>query len=127
MITILKLTNGIEVVGELQRESSHDVELKNPLQINYRYFVGHIPTVSFVRYIMFAGSSTVVFDKMHVMNCVPARESFSKFYYSAVEQFSTDVEKMIDKELNSTPADEISGEQLGDLLETMSVEGMTVN
>lgn len=125
MITILKLTNGVEVVGEVEHENSHEVVLKNALQINYRQgFATPIPTVSFVRYIMFAGTDTVTFDRMHIMNQVRPRASFEKFYYVAVKQFSEDVEQLIDNELSDIPTTE---NRLEGMLEGMSVEGMTIN
>ena len=126
MISIVKLTSGTEIVGSVEHENSHEIVLGNPLQINYRYFTGPVPSVSFVRYIMFAQAESVTFDKMHVLHVVQARESFARFYGTAVKQFSKDVVQMIDDELSDVPT-EVSRDQLESALESMSVEGMTVN
>lgn len=124
MIVILKLTNGVEVVGEIEHENSYEIVISNPLQINYRYFNGPLPSVSFVRYIMFAEATSVTFDRQHVMHQVKARESFDGLYKNAVSSFSDNVAKMIDDELKG---DTVSKDQLEQLLESMPVEGMTVN
>lgn len=124
MIVILKLTNGTEVVGEIEHENSYEVVISNPLQINYRYFNGPLPSVSFVRYIMFAETSSVTFDRQHVMHQIVARESFANFYRSSIEGFSNNVVKMIDDELQG---ESVTKDQLEQLLESMPVEGMTIN
>ena len=38
MITIFKLTNGLEVIGECEAWTKDEVVLHKPLQINYRHF-----------------------------------------------------------------------------------------
>jgi len=127
MTSILKLSNGLEVVGTIEVENDYTVVVNKPLQINYRYFQGSIPSVSFVRYIMFAQSDSISFSTQDIMNVVSARESFASYYANVVDQYYGDLEKVIDKELVSIT---VSPSEKGfheSILESMSVEGATVN
>ena len=130
MIKILKLTTGVEVVGHVEYVDPMQIVLRNPLQINYKYYIGALPSVSFARYIMFAENDTVSFDKIHVVNEVTARESFSNFYLSAVKEYITDVQQSIDDELNSAeykPKTTTEQDLHLRMLEAMSVDGVTSN
>lgn len=131
MITILKLTNGVEVVGEVEIENNNEVILRHPLQINYRYYISAIPSVSFVRYVVFAESDCVSFDRMHIMNQVKPRESFANFYESVAAEYYTRIEQSIDAELrmltDGEPTPAAENELHKSILESMSVEGTTVN
>jgi len=127
MTSILKLSNGLEVVGTIEVENDYNVVVNKPLQINYRYFQGSIPSVSFVRYIMFARSDVVGFCTRDIMSIVDARESFAAYYANVVDQYYGDLEKVIDKELDNIT---VSPSEKGfheSILESMSVEGATVN
>ena len=127
MTSILKLSNGLEVVGIIEVENDFTVVVNKPLQINYRYFQGSIPSVSFVRYIMFAQAESISFSTHDIMNVVSARESFASYYANVVDQYYGDLEKVIDKELENIT---ISPSEKGfheSILESMSVEGATVN
>jgi hypothetical protein len=127
MTSILKLSNGLEVVGTIEVENDYNVVVNKPLQINYRYFQGSIPSVSFVRYIMFARSDVVGFCTRDIMSIVDARESFALYYANVVDQYYGDLEKVIDKELENitiTPTEKGFHESI---LESMSVEGATIN
>lgn len=127
MTSILKLSNGLEVVGTIEVENDFTVVVNKPLQINYRYFQGSIPSVSFVRYIMFAQSDSISFSTQDIMNVVSARESFALYYANVVNQYYGDLEKVIDKELENittSPSVETFHESI---LESMSVEGATIN
>lgn len=127
MTSILKLSNGLEVVGTIEVENDFTVVVNKPLQINYRYFQGSIPSVSFVRYIMFAQSDSISFSTQDIMNVVSARESFALYYANVVNQYYGDLEKVIDKELENittSPSAETFHESI---LESMSVEGATIN
>ena len=127
MTSILKLSNGFEVVGTIEVENDFTVVVNKPLQINYRYFQGSIPSVSFVRYIMFAQAESISFSTQDIMNVVSARESFASYYANVVDQYYGDLEKVIDKELENIT---ISPSEKGfheSILESMSVEGATIN
>jgi hypothetical protein len=125
MTSILKLTNGLEIVGTVEiNNDEYGVVVDRPLQINYRYFQGSTPSVSFVRYIMFADTQTYSFKQQDVMNVVNAREAFANYYHGVVEQYYSELEKVIDKELSSISDNDNLHENI---LEMMSVEGATMN
>lgn len=124
MTSILKLSNGLEIVGTVEINNDYGVIVDRPLQINYRYFQGSTPSVSFVRYVMFADTQTYSFKQDDVMNVVTAREAFANYYHSVVEQYYSELEKVIDKELTSISNNDRLHESI---LETMSVEGATMN
>jgi hypothetical protein len=124
MITILKLSSGVEVVGKEEVEDANSIVLNKPLQINYRYFQGSMPSVSFVRYIMFAQSEDVLFSKRDIVNRVVGRTAFAGYYTNVVDQYYSDLEKVIDRELAITEEAASPYEQI---LEMMPVDGATIN
>lgn len=124
MTSILKLVNGIEIVGEIDHEGHDFIVIDKPLQINYRYFQGSVPSVSFVRYSMFGQSDCIMFQKRDVLNILVARQAFADYYTNVVDQYYANLEKIIDKELVDTTATE---QQYESILARMSVDGMTVN
>lgn len=130
MITIVKLANGIEVIGEAVTSNSSYVVLERPLQINYRYFVSTTPSVSFVKYILFAETDSVTFDRMHILNEVKPREAFERFYLHSVQHYYADLGKMIDDELTGLMeqrSQTTMDDHMKHILETMSVEGAPIN
>ncbi len=129
MITILKLTNGIEVAGEAEISDNNQVVLGRPLQINYRYYIGAAPSVSFVRYNMFAELHSSVFDRMHIINEARARDTFARVYNEHADYYYDFHQKLTDEELDqsSPPFSKNEEEHLKKLLEMMPVEGSPVN
>lgn len=128
-ITILKLTNGIEVAGEAEVSNIQEVVLRRPLQINYRYYIGAAPSVSFVRYNMFADMHSTIFDRIHIINEARARDTFARVYNEHADYYYDQHQKMIDEELeHTTPSFSANEEEhLKKLLEMMPVDGSTMN
>lgn len=133
MIEILKLASGIEVVGDVEAETQNEIIVSRPLQINYRYFVGSTPSVSFIRYVMFAAGETVSFDRSKIMHVVHPRDAFVDYYRDNVGYYYSDLEEMIDEELQSLLvkqreyANTNQEHQLKKILEMMPIEDATVN
>lgn len=127
MTTILKLTNGVEVVGNVEVETDSEVVLHKPLQINYRYVFGSIPSVSFARYIMFAEHQSVYFQKQHILQQVNVREAFANYYLDIVDEHYDDLEKRVDAEFESSLANPTQEQYMKELLEMMPVDEATVN
>lgn len=124
MTSILKLTNSIEIVGEIEHEGPDFVVINKPLQINYRYFQGSVPSVSFIRYSMFGQAESIMFQKRDVLNILVARQAFADYYTNVVDQYYANLEKIIDKELVDTTTTE---QQYDSILARMSIDGATVN
>jgi hypothetical protein len=130
MITIIKLTNGIEVAGMAVANDSMRVVLEKPLQINYRYYIAGSPSVSFVRYNMFGTHSSVTFDRMHILSDSIARQAFADVYLQQAEYYYGDHEKNIDAELANFVGrmqEHDESDHLKKLLEMMSVDGAPIN
>lgn len=126
MVTLLKLTNGFEVAGIVEHEDKEMVVLSKPLQINYRYFVGPSPSVSFIRYIMFSEMQSAVFQKSHIITQVKARSSFEKVYEYHAEYYYNEHEKIIDTELGLHKKAN-DDENMKNYLESISIDGASIN
>ena len=129
MVVLLKLINNIEVVGEVEAETSDLVILKNPLQINYRYYIGSMPSVSFVKYSMFADSDTASFKRDHIITNHRAREAFVEFYYHSVGDYSStnNVDNELKNIVEREQAEDNKSEFFKNVLENMSVDDLVKN
>lgn len=133
MITLLKLSNGAEVVGRREVETDEYVVLNRPLQINYKYYVNATPSIWFVRYSMFGSSDSLVFDKKHIINQSIARDKFVDFYEQNADFHFNELEQHIDSELVAAvqseviPQSKTSEEELKKFLESISIEGTPPN
>lgn len=128
-VTILKLASGTEVVGELKSKNDHSYVMHKPLQINYRYFQGSTPSVSFIRYIMFANSDLVAFSREDVLNVATARDAFADYYLSVVDGYYSKLETLVDKEFRSLLAFDATekDDPLSSILDMMPIDGATMN
>lgn len=126
MVTIIKLNNGLEIVGLKDYEDSDVVVFKKPLQINYRYFVGPSPSVSFVRYIMFSETDEISFQKSHIISSTKARTSFISVYEHYSEYYYGEHEKLIDSELKLHQKTN-EEEEMKSFLDALPVEGASIN
>jgi len=129
MITLIKLNNGIEIVGKLVDSYKDIISIEKPLQINYRYFIGATPSVSFVRYVMFSKSNTIVFNRSDIVNTVEVRDSFASYYYTVVDYYFDELEKQIDAEFESLIDSESTNkeQQMKRILEMMPTDDTPVN
>lgn len=129
MTVILKLVNGTEVVGTLKTGRGDMFVLDKPLQINYRFYQGSTPSVSFVRYIMFANTDIVPFNREDVMQCMAARDAFAAYYLNVVDNYYSKLEALVDTEFNSllTEATAEKRDPLTSILDMMSIDDATVN
>lgn len=129
MITIVKLSNGIEIVGNVVDSYKDIISIEKPLQINYRYFLGATPSVSFVRYLMFSKTNTITFNRSDIVNQTEARTSFADYYISVVDYYFDELEKLIDAEFNSLieSATNNQEQQMKRILEMMPTDDTPVN
>ena len=129
MITIIKLNNGIEIVGKLVDSYKDIISIEKPLQINYRYFIGATPSVSFVRYVMFSKSDIIMFNRSDIINTVDARDSFANYYHTVVDYYFDELEKQIDAEFESLIDSESTNkeQQMKRILEMMPTDDTPVN
>ena len=131
MIAIIKLTTHVEVAGLVEYEDDKEIVINRPLQINYRYFVGSLPSVSFIRYMMFSESSSIIFSKKDVMNICRPREAFVDFYENVVDHYyGEEPEQFVDNDLRiavGTKQTTSSDRMMQSLLEDMETDGKMAN
>lgn len=131
MIVLLKLSSGIEVVGHLEIENNSEVILNKPLQINYKYFFNNTPSLSLTRFILFAESDSIVFDKTHIVCKVIPREVFERFYNESVKYFYEELSREVDAEmemmLNANGQSDTRQEAMKKFLEMMPVNKDAAN
>lgn len=129
MIKIIKLISGAEIVGVVSQASPSEITVDNPLQINYRYFMGSTPTASFIRYCIFGEETSTQILRNHIISQHTVRESFRKVYETNVTYYYGEHQQMIDSELESLNSEQLPAqdEQMKKLLEMMPVDGAPVN
>lgn len=127
MTTIIKLASGVEIVGDIEINNNYNVVLNKPLQINYRYVFGATPAVSFVRYIMFADSQSVSFNKEDIMHMVTPRQAFVDYYQDVVDDYYDRLEKIVDAEFEACLNSTTQEKYMKDILEMMPIDNAPVN
>lgn len=129
MIKIIKLISGAEIVGVVSQASPSEITVDNPLQINYRYFMGSTPTASFIRYCIFGEETSTQILRNHIISQHTVRESFRKVYETNVTYYYGEHQQMIDSELESLNSEQLPAqdERMKKLLEMMPVDGAPVN
>lgn len=101
MISIIKLQNGTEVVGDICEQTNTHLTIKDPLQINYRVVTTQpMPVVSISRYMPFVKEETFKFNMSEVMHIAEPREAMCNYYSNALRNYRAVVDKVVDRELN---------------------------
>lgn len=99
MIKIIKLINGVEIIGTVLGETKRLVEINNPVQINYKNLDSAIPAVSLTRYLQFSKNKICIFEKTNIMNIVEPLEGFVSYYKTALNHFETEIDQTVNLEL----------------------------
>jgi hypothetical protein len=129
MIVILKLKNGIEVIGTVVSADARGWDVANPFIINYRFVAGHpMPTISVSRYIPFAADHQHKFSKQDVMHHTTPSKAFASYYQKSLEYCEQHIDKNVDEDLNDiadrTPAsDEDMSSVYKSILERTQFDG----
>lgn len=135
MIKIIKLPNGVEVIGDIVHECSSHIIMKNPLQINYKYHLSSYPSASLSKYMMFADSDEISFDKSNIMNIVVPMDKFVLYYERVVELIKSEFDVTVDNELSNlldfdkartphTSAKDMESKMLTAILESFETKGL---
>ncbi len=126
-ISLVKLSDGTEIVGNVKWDDSVHLVVNKPLNIHYKYFFGGIPSVSFSRYMMFASSESITIKQSHVMVVTEARKAFADFYVDSVEDYYGKLQESVDSELESSLSNVEKDQALKKILEMMPVDKVTAN
>lgn len=108
MISIIKLSTGEEIVGEIDEAKNNDpdfVLVSNPLKIMYQPTTYGSPNTYIARYMMFGKGNQVALHSKHVVAVCEPRDSFVVYYKKAVEQYQK-TEEDIDHQLKDATYDE---------------------
>lgn len=126
-ISLVKLSDGTEIIGNVTWDDSMHLVLTKPLNIHYKYFFGGVPSVSFSRYMMFASSENITIKQSHVMVVTEARKAFADFYEDSVEDYYGKLQESVDSELISALSTVEKDQALKKILEMMPVDKVTAN
>lgn len=99
MCSIIKLVNGVEIVGKISEDTSSHIVLADPFQIHYKYFHATLPSVALVPYLLFADNALVTFKKSDILNVSTPRKIFVDFYNVTLDVFYNQITPSVDQEL----------------------------
>jgi hypothetical protein len=117
MITLIKLIDGTEIVGE-STQTGDKVVVNNPLQINY--FVrspAAPPVISMHRYMPFAGNTKFSFYIDHIVTQTDPKPSMEQFYNATLR----DITEYMDPALDTTLSEKADAllEDTGDIAQAL--------
>jgi hypothetical protein len=99
MILIIKLINGVEIIGSVVNQTKKEIEVDNPVQINYKNLEAAIPAVSLTRYLQFSKIKQCVFEKSKIMNITEPLDGFVAYYKTALNHFESEIDQTVNREL----------------------------
>lgn len=100
MLALIKLKNGIEVIGNVIENLGGAVIIEDPLQINYRLTqTNPMPTISVSRYMPFSVETTHTFDTIDVMHVTTPKQSMAEYYKHALTEYKQAIDQNVDDEL----------------------------
>lgn len=133
MLALIKLQNGVEVIGIVKEDLKTTITLEDPLQINYRLVATQpMPTVSVSRYMPFSATHVFTFSKKDLLHIVEPRPAMSEYYTHALHNYKMAIDESVEQELleaskREVPIDDLDGDEITDayraLLERMNFKG----
>jgi len=125
MITLVKFTNGVEIIGDVTGQSAKAITVTNPVQINYKNIESSIPSVSLTRFMQFAADKQHTFDMKNVLSVAQPIDQMVKYYEVALNHFETEVDDVVRRELARVVADETDAtDAYSAILERLSTNRM---
>lgn len=87
-IVIVRLSNGLELVGDMIEANENQIALLSPLVIQYKTVAMlSFPIISFKRYALLSEDGAFVpFQRRDITSIVSARDSFARFYRASVSK-----------------------------------------
>lgn len=100
MISIVRLSDGTELVGDVVDVNSESIVIVDPLQINYKITILQpAPSMGLSRFMPFSGNFKFEIPVNSITTMMKARESMATYYKHALETYITDLDAHIDDEL----------------------------
>lgn len=100
MLVLIKLKNGIEIIGKVVEDLGGSVVVEDPLQINYRLTAAQpMPTISISRYMPFSVETVYTFDAIDVMHTSSPKKSMTAYYKHALQNYKDSIDDSVDNDL----------------------------
>lgn len=100
MISIIKFTNGIEIVGDVVDISNDLLSVKDPLQINYLpHVINNIPSIHFHRFNPFSIQAIHQFRHFHVLSYNKPLPGLEKYYNAMLKKIQNHVDMNVNEGL----------------------------
>lgn len=101
-LALLKLQNGTEILGDVVTYDDHKIEVRDPLQINYKFLSFQpMPAISVSRYMPFSSDDVFPFSLDDVVHVVTPKPAVVEYYQYALKNYQENIDPMIDMELSS--------------------------
>lgn len=99
-LTLLKLTNGTELLGDVVEYDDVKMQVRDPLQINYKFLSFQpMPAISVSRYMPFSQDTLFAFYMQDVMHAVVPKQVVADYYHYALKNYQENIDPMVETEL----------------------------
>ena len=116
-LALLKLNNGTELIGDVVEYDESFMQVRDPLQINYKFLSFQpMPTISVSRYMPFAEEALFVFEMQEIMHTVQPKQVVVDYYHYALKNYQDNIDPLVETELSAisehkpkikTPSDDV--------------------
>jgi GrpB-like predicted nucleotidyltransferase (UPF0157 family) len=103
VVNLIKLTNGVEILGRIINDSDKSIKVNNPLQVNY-YLTKQsqtMPSVALQRYLPFSSEEDIEFKKEHIMNISIPIRGMDEYYSQILHNIKLNIDPNIVNDLLS--------------------------
>lgn len=126
MISLIRLRDGTEVVGNVTDVTEEGLTILDPLQINYKITIMQpAPSMGLSRFMPFSESTEFHLLHDHITVVTKARESLAQYYNFALDGYILDLDRRINEELvgSATEEDQTPSDLYAQLLEKLEPSG----
>lgn len=124
MISIIRLKDGTEIVGDVIDVNSDSIIITDPLQINYKITILQpAPSMGLSRFMPFSDNFDFEIPVGSITTMMKARESLAAYYKHALDTYITDLDAHIDDELIRSAIPEQQQDAYTQLLEKFNPPG----
>lgn len=128
MIKIVKLQNNSEIIGHVLHEDDNNVLIEDPFTINYIFSPrNQRPVIGLLRYMPFAESRTISFQKTDIIVSLQARKSMANYYEAVLISHIKEVDESMDSELESIAEFEVNQDESSTDVLTAMMERLNPN
>lgn len=128
MISLIKLKNGVEIIGSIKQLQEDNITIEEPIQINYKPVdYSPMPVVSFSRYCPLSSEDVFKFDMDYVLHVTPVRKEMEEYYLQSVVYYKEVISKKISDEIMQHLQEDqtLSNEKYKDYLRKVKINGYT--